>query len=54
MFANELKQVGMNELVVSESLGHASQSITYGRYSKESRVEILMKEISKIQIKIIR
>lgn len=53
-FANELKQVGVSEQVVSEFLGHASQSITYGRYGKESRIEILMKEMSKIKIKIIR
>ena len=53
-FANELKQAGVNEQVASELLGHASQSITYGRYGKESRIEILLKEISKIQIKIIR
>ena len=52
-FANELKQVGVNEQVASELLGHASQSITYGRYGKESRIEILLKEISKIEIKII-
>ena len=53
-FTNELKQAGVHEQVASEMLGHASQSITYGRYGKESRVEILLKEISKIQIKIIR
>ena len=40
-FANELKQAGVNEQVASELLGHASQSITYGRYGKESRIEIL-------------
>ena len=53
-FANELKQSGVSEQVASELFGHAFQSITYGRYGKESRIEILMKEISKIQIKIIR
>ena len=53
-FANELKQVGVSEQVASDLFGHASQSITYGRYGKESRIEILLKEISKIQIKIIR
>ena len=53
-FVNELKQAGANEQVVSELLGHASKSITYGRYGKESRIEILMKEISKIQIMIIK
>ena len=47
-FANELKQVGVNEQVASELLGHASQSITYGRYGKESRIEVLLKQISKI------
>jgi integrase len=41
-FANEFKQAGVNEQVASELLGHASQSITYGRYGKESRVEILV------------
>jgi len=46
-----LKKAGVNEQVASELLGHASQSITYGRYGKESRIEILLKEISKIQIK---
>ena len=49
-FANELKQVGVNEQVASELLGHASQSITYGRYGKESRVETLLNEINKIKI----
>ena len=53
-FANELKQVGVNERVASELLGHASQNITYGRYGKESRIEILLKEISKIRLKINR
>ncbi len=48
-FANELKQVGVNEQVASELLGHASQSITYGRYGKESRVETLLNEIKKIK-----
>ena len=47
-FANELKQVGVNEQVASELLGHASQSITYGRYGKESRIEVLLEQISKI------
>ena len=47
-FANELKQSGVNEQVASELLGHASQSITYGRYGKESRIEVLLEEISKI------
>jgi len=51
---NELKQAGVSEQVASELLGHASQSITYGRYGKESRIEILMKEISKIRLKINR
>ena len=49
-FANELKQVGVNEQVTSELLGHASQSITYGRYGKNSKTEIVLKEISKIQM----
>ena len=49
-FANELKQAGVNEQVASELLGHASQSITYGRYGKESRVEILYKGLSKIEL----
>ena len=53
-FANELKQAGVSEQVASVLLGHASQSITYESYGKESRVEIHLKEISKIQIKIIR
>ena len=48
-FANELKQAGLSEQVASELLGHASQSITYGRYGKEFRIEILLKEISKIK-----
>ncbi len=47
-FANELKQVGVNEQVASELLGHASQSITYGRYGKESKIEVLLEEVSKI------
>ena len=49
-FANELKQVGVNEQVASELLGHASQSITYGRYGKESRIEVLLDQISIIYI----
>ena len=48
-FANELKQVGVSEQVVSEFLGHASQSITYESYGKESRVETLLNEIKKIK-----
>jgi len=44
-FANELKQVGVNEQVASELLGHASHSITYGRYGKESKVENILKVI---------
>ncbi len=44
-FANELKQAGVNEQVASELLGHASQCITYGRYGKESMVEVLLEEI---------
>ena len=46
-FANELKQAGVSEQVASELLGHASQSITYGRYGKESRIEVLLEEILK-------
>jgi len=45
-----LKQVGVNEQVASELLGHASQSITYGMYGKESGVETLLNEIKKIKI----
>jgi len=49
-----LKQSGVSEQRASELLGHASQSITYGSYGKESRIEILLKEISKIRLKIKR
>ena len=47
-FANELKQTGVSEQVASESLGHAFQSITYGRYANESRIEIFKEVISQI------
>ena len=47
-FANELKQTGVNEQVASELLGHASHSITYGRYGKESRVENILKVIKNL------
>jgi len=43
-----LKQAGVSEQVASELLGHASQSITFGKYGKESRIEVLLEEISKI------
>ena len=46
-FANVLKQAGVSEQVASVLLGHASQSISYGRYGKESRVETFLNEIKK-------
>ena len=46
-FTNELKQSGVNEQLASELLGHASQSITYGRYGKESRIEVLLRRFQK-------
>ena len=46
-FANELKQAGVSEQVASELLGHASQSITYGRYANESRIDVLKERYAK-------
>ena len=47
-FANELKQSGVNEQVASELIGHATQSITYGRYGKVSKLNILYTTLKKI------
>jgi len=48
-FANELKQAGVNDQEASELLGHASQGITYGRYGKDYRIDILYNGLSKIE-----
>ena len=47
-FANELKQSGVNEQVASELLGHASQSITYGRYGKKIEVSNIFLVLRKV------
>ena len=47
-FANELKQSGVNEQVASELLGHASQSITYGRYGKKIEVSNIFSVLRKV------
>lgn len=47
-FANTLKQLGVQESIISELMGHANGSITTGRYGKRYRAEVLLEAIKKV------
>lgn len=47
-FANHLKQIGVQEGLISELVGHSSDSITMSRYGKRFKAEVLLEVIQKI------
>jgi integrase len=47
-FADTLKQIGVQESLISELMGHANDSITTGRYGKRYQPKILMEAITMI------
>ena len=47
-FADTLKQLGVQESLISELMGHANDSITTGRYGKRYQPKILMEAIAMI------
>jgi integrase len=48
--ADELKAAGISEEVRADLLGHTLESETAGRYSKASRLSILLEAVNKIPI----
>lgn len=48
--ADELKAAGVNEEVRADLLGHTMESETAGRYSKASRLSVLLEAVNKIPV----
>lgn len=51
-FANYLKQIGVQEGLIAELVGHANNSITSGRYGKRFKAEVLLEVIQKVDYSI--
>ncbi|KLI85644.1 hypothetical protein AAY62_08845 [Vibrio parahaemolyticus] len=49
-FIDELQQVGVEEHVTSELVGHSKQNLTYGRYGKRLHISVLSESIEKLII----
>lgn len=49
-FADSLKQLGVQEVLIAELMGHANQSITTGRYGKRYQPKVLLEAISKLKV----
>jgi integrase len=47
-FANPLKQLGVQDSIISELMGHANGSITTGRYGKRYQPKVLLEVIQKV------
>ncbi|TSK05951.1 MAG: site-specific integrase [Geobacter sp.] len=47
-FADTLKQLGCQESLLSELMGHANDSITTGRYGKRYQAKVLMEAVRRI------
>jgi integrase len=47
-FADTLKQLGVQESMISELMGHANDSITTGRYGKRYQSKVLLEAVSMI------
>ncbi|MBE4145171.1 hypothetical protein HJ099_10875 [Vibrio parahaemolyticus] len=47
-FIDELQQVGVEEHVTSELVGHSKRNLTYGRYGKQLHISILSENIEKL------
>ncbi|WP_180772249.1 site-specific integrase [Vibrio parahaemolyticus] len=47
-FIDELQQVGVEEHVTCELVGHSKSSLTYGRYGKRLNISLLSQSIEKI------
>lgn len=47
-FANHLKQIGVQEGLIAELVGHSSDSITMSRYGKRFKAEVLFEVIQKV------
>jgi integrase len=47
-FADTLKQMGVQESLISELMGHANNSITTGRYGKKYQPQVLLGVVSRL------
>ncbi|TSK08705.1 MAG: site-specific integrase [Geobacter sp.] len=47
-FADNLKQLGVQENLISELMGHANNSITTGRYGKRYQAKVLLEVVSRL------
>jgi integrase len=47
-FSDTLKQKGVNEVMISELLGHSNDSITTGRYGKRFQPQIMLESLCRI------
>lgn len=47
-FADTLKQLGVQESLISELMGHANDSITTGRYGKRYQAKVLLEVVSRL------
>ena len=47
-FADSLKQLGVQESLISELMGHANSSITTGRYGKRYQAKVLLEVVSRL------
>jgi integrase len=51
-FANTLKQLGVQESLIGELMGHANGSITMGRYGKRYQPKVLLEAIQKVDFRL--
>ncbi|WP_066358351.1 site-specific integrase [Geobacter anodireducens] len=51
-FADTLKQAGVEEVIISELMGHANHSITTGRYGKRYRPQMLLDTVCKLDYRL--
>ncbi len=51
--ANTLKQLGIQDVLISELLGHANDSITTGRYGKRYKPQVLLEAVSKLDYELL-
>ncbi|WP_136525825.1 site-specific integrase [Geomonas ferrireducens] len=47
-FADNLKQLGVQDNLISELMGHANNSITTGRYGKRYQAKVLLEVVSRL------
>ena len=52
-FVDELKQVGVDEHIVAQLIGHTTKGITFGRYGKTASIENLSMAVEKLDVAVL-